>query len=247
MSNVMHQCFMRQFTRLLFTWLAKWKNKMSNKQLFIESTQTLPLITSEIKLIHQSSALFPCFSKPLQRGGRQRAALYHSQPPVGFCPCLSHARHSRRVRLSTRDRSPSAVAYGHKATNVFCSFSNANIMNMNNALDWSLACCATTAHVRLFKASRCQHRQTSKLRNKCDNTAWACDHTDGWRAARYWKSHIRIFRKQKKELKFHPNKNHLYRSQNFYAQLNKCTCRFVVTTWVIWTTLYFTVDVILII
>lgn len=50
----------------------------------------------------------PCLCELLQWGSRQRAALYHSQPPVGFCPWLSHTTHSQSVSPSTVDRSPSA-------------------------------------------------------------------------------------------------------------------------------------------
>lgn len=41
-------------------------------------------------------------------GSRQRAALYHSQPPVGVCPWLCHTPHFHHVSTTTTGRGPSA-------------------------------------------------------------------------------------------------------------------------------------------
>lgn len=61
--------------------------------------QTFFMITCEIFLHTVRCQCLCC-------GSRQRATLYHSQPPVGCCPCFSHA--AIMFSLPTMDRSPSA-------------------------------------------------------------------------------------------------------------------------------------------
>lgn len=61
--------------------------------------QTFFMITCEICLHTVRYQCFWC-------GSRQRATLYHSQPPVGCCPWFSHA--ATMFSLPTMDRSPSA-------------------------------------------------------------------------------------------------------------------------------------------
>lgn len=95
-------------------WIKQYKCNLNNKKnrIFIQlcSTESDPLYDyiwikkSFINLCQRPQ----CFCELLQWGSRQRAALYHSQPPVGFCPWLRHTPHSHRVSLSTMDRGPSA-------------------------------------------------------------------------------------------------------------------------------------------
>lgn len=66
------------------------------------------MITSEKKSFINHCQRNQCFCELLQWGNRERAALYHSRPPVGFCHWLSHTPHSHHVSVSTMDRSPSA-------------------------------------------------------------------------------------------------------------------------------------------
>lgn len=49
-------------------------------------------------MIHRLPSVWP--------GSRQRAALYHSQPPVGVC--RPHTSHFHHVSTTTMDRGPSA-------------------------------------------------------------------------------------------------------------------------------------------
>lgn len=62
--------------------------------------------------------------------------------------------------------------YANRAVHVFTAFSG-TIMNMNNPLAQTLAGCAILCYIQSLKMST--QRQKGKLRNKSDNTVWACN------------------------------------------------------------------------